>query len=147
MSRRVPIVGINHVALEVDDLDAALEFYASVFEFEFRSRFERIAFLDMGDQFLAISEGRSQGPDAARHFGLVVDDLEAARAALEAAGAEILPGPGLSFLDPSGNHLQLVAYPAIQFTKEAQIKRGMGLEGLEKTAAAIEELRAAGLAE
>lgn len=147
MSDRPRMVGINHVALEVDDLDAALEFYASVLDFELRSRLQRIAFLDMGDQFLALSEGRSPGRDGARHFGLVVDDIELARAALERAGAEILPGRGLSFRDPSGNQVQLVAYSAIQFTKEDRIKRGMGFGDLEKTAAAIEELSEAGLAD
>src|SRR5215208_542658 len=108
--RRPRLLGVNHVALEVGDLEAALEFYSSVFEFELRGRVPGMAFLEMGDQFIAIAEGRSQGPDEGRHFGLVVDDKKAAREALEAAGAEILRGRGLDFLDPWGNRVQVVDY-------------------------------------
>src|SRR5688572_23852936 len=93
------LVGINHVAVEVDDLDEALAFYGRVFQFELRGRVPGMGFLDMGDQFLAVSEPRSQPPDGARHIGLVVDDKAAARRALEEAGAEILPGRGLDFRD------------------------------------------------
>src|SRR5881409_3184526 len=97
---RARLVGMNHVALEVGDLEAALEFYGRVFEFELRGRVPGMAFLDMGDQFLALAEGRRQAPDDGRHFGLVVDDLEVARRALEEAGADVLPGRGLDFRDP-----------------------------------------------
>ena len=136
---------MNHVALEVGDLDEALAFYGRIFELELRGRIRGMAFIDMGDQFLALSEGRSQPPDSDRHFGLVVDDKEAVRVAAEEAGAEIMPGRGLDFRDPWGNHIQVVSYGDIQFTKAPPILRGMGLEHLEKTPAALEELREKGL--
>jgi lactoylglutathione lyase len=139
------LVGMNHIALEVDDLDEALAFYGRIFDVEMRGRIPGMAFIDMGDQFLALSEGRRQPPDGDRHFGLVVDDKEATRAALEAAGAEILPGRGLDFRDPWGNHIQVVEYGDIQFTKTPTILRGMGLDHLEKTPRALEELREKGL--
>ena len=145
MSERPRLVGINHVALEVGDLDAALEFYGSIFEFELRGRVPGMAFLDMGDQFIALAEGRSQPRDDERHFGLVVDDLEAARASLEAANAEILPGRGLDFVDPWGNHVQVVDYREIQFTKDQSVLSALGLSGLEKSDAALAELREKGL--
>jgi hypothetical protein len=104
-----------------------------------------MAFIEMGDQFIALAEGRSQAPDDARHFGLVVDDKEVARRALEAAGAEILRGRGLDFLDPWGHHVQVVEYGEIQFTKAPGVLRGMGLEGLEKSSEALAELREKGL--
>jgi lactoylglutathione lyase len=139
------LVGINHVALEVDDLEEALEWYGRIFQFELRGRGGRMAFVDMGDQFIALSEGRKQPPDTHRHFGLVVDDKQAARKALEAAGAEILPGRGLDFVDPWGNHVQVVGYGDIQFSKTAAVMRGMGLE-LPKSEGALAELRQKGLA-
>jgi lactoylglutathione lyase len=141
------LVGINHVALEVGSVDDALEFYGRIFEFELRGRSARMAFIDMGDQFIALSEGRTQPPDRARHFGLVVDDKDAIRRALEDAGVQIQPGRGLDFLDPWGNHIQLVDYRDIQFTKAAEILRGMGLDGLAKSEQAQSELRAKGLAQ
>jgi lactoylglutathione lyase len=139
---------MNHIALEVGDLEAALAFYGRIFDFEAElpERFAGMAFIDMGDQFIALSEGREQPPDGARHFGLVVDDKEAVRAALEEAGAEILPGRFLDFRDPWGNHIQVVQYSDIQFTKVPAVLRGMGLEELEKSAAALAELRDKGLA-
>jgi lactoylglutathione lyase len=142
---RPRLVGINHIALEVEDLEEALEFYGRIFEFELRGRVPGMAFVDMGDQFIALSEGRTQPPDRARHFGLVVDDKEATRAALEDAGAEILPGRGLDFRDPWGNHVQVVSYGDIQFTKAPEVLRGMGLDRLEKTPEALRELRDKGL--
>ena len=145
MSERPRLLGINHVALEVGDLDEALDFYGKLFEFELRGRIPGMAFIDMGDQFLALSEGRSQPPDSDRHFGLVVDDKEATRRALEAAGAELLPGRGLDFRDPWGNHVQVVQYSDIQFSKTAEILRGMGLDGLEKSERARQELAEKGL--
>jgi catechol 2,3-dioxygenase-like lactoylglutathione lyase family enzyme len=140
------LVGINHVALEVGNLEDALEWYGRIFEFEIvrEPPFPHMAFLQMGDQFIALSEGRSQPPDTARHFGLVVDDKQATREALEAAGAEILTGRGLDFVDPWGNHLQVVAYGDIQFSKTPEVLRGMGLE-LPKSESALAELRDAGL--
>lgn len=142
---RPRLIGINHVALEVGDLEAALDFYGSLFEFELRGRVRGMAFLEMGDQFIALSEGRSQAGDDARHFGLVVDDKDAARAALEAAGAEILPGRGLDFRDPWGNHLQVVDYRDIQFSKTPAVLDGIGAGGLEKSEQALAELREKGL--
>jgi catechol 2,3-dioxygenase-like lactoylglutathione lyase family enzyme len=139
------LVGINHIALEVGDLEQALEFYGRVFEFELRGRVPGMAFLDMGDQFIALAEGRSQPPDRRRHFGLVVDDMEAARTALEEAGAEILSSRGLDFLDPWGNHVQVVEYSRIQLTKAPEVLRGMDLQGLKKTPDALRELRDKGL--
>lgn len=139
------LVGINHVALEVGDVGEALAFYGRIFTFELRGRAVRMAFLDMGDQFIALAEGRSQPPDDHRHLGVVVDDKEAARQALLDAGVEILPGAGLDFRDPWGNRIQLVAYADVQFTKASEIARGMGLSDLEKSEQAREELRRKGL--
>ena len=146
--REIPkprLVGLNHVALEVGDLEAALDFYGGIFEFELRGRIPGMAFIDMGDQFVALSEGRTGPPDADRHFGLVVDDKEATRQALAAAGADILPGRGLDFRDPWGNHIQVVSYGDIQFTKAPEIARGMGIEDLSKSEEALTELREKGL--
>lgn len=143
---RTRLVGINHVALEVGDIDEALEFYGQIFELTLRGRMRGAAFIDMGDQFLALMEGRSQPPDRARHFGLVVDDKEATRRALAEAGAEIVPGRGLDFLDPWGNSVQVVQYDEVQFSKADWVLRGMGLE-LGKTEAALAELREKGLVE
>jgi catechol 2,3-dioxygenase-like lactoylglutathione lyase family enzyme len=146
VSGRPRLVGLNHVALEVGDIDEALGFFGRVFDFELRGRMgNRMAFIDMGDQFVALSAGREQPADEHRHIGLVVDNKEATRRALEEAGAEILPGRGLDFRDPWGNHFQVVEYGDIQFTKAPEVLRGMDLEGLEKTPAALEELRAKGI--
>jgi lactoylglutathione lyase len=139
------LVGINHVALEVDDVEEALEWYGRFFELELRGRIgDRMAFVDLGDQFIALSRGRTQGPDEARHFGLVVDGKDAVRAALESAGVAVTRGPDCSFRDPWGNHVQVVDYREIQFTKAPEILRGMGLE-LGKTEQAKAELREKGL--
>ena len=141
------LVGINHVALEVDDVDEALAWYGRFFELELRGRAgSRMAFVDMGDQFLALAAGRTQPPDRARHFGLVVDDKEAVRAALREAGVEVAPHGSLDFLDPWGNNVQVVDYREIQFTKAPEIARALGVDHLEKTDKAREELRAKGLA-
>jgi len=138
------LVGINHVALEVGDIDEALAFYGQIFELSLRGRMRGAAFIDMGDQFIALMEGRSQPPDSARHFGLVVDDKDATRRALEEAGAEIIPGRGLDFRDPWGNNVQVVQYDEVQFTKTPEVLRGMNLE-LGKTESALAELREKGL--
>jgi lactoylglutathione lyase len=140
MTPRARLVGLIHVALEVGDLDEALAFYGRLFEIERVDREPGMAFIDMGDQFIALSEGRTQPPDRARHFGLVVDDKDAVRAALAEAGVEASPGPRLNFRDPWGNHLQVVAYRDIQFTKTPRVLRGMGLEELEKSESARAEL-------
>jgi lactoylglutathione lyase len=139
------IVGINHVALEVGDVEAALELYGRLFEFTLRGRAGRMAFVDMGDQFIALSEGRTQPPDDERHFGLVVDDKDAVRAALEREGVEILPGRGLDFRDPWGNRVQIVEYADVQFSKTPEVLSGMGLGALEKSEQALGELRQKGL--
>jgi catechol 2,3-dioxygenase-like lactoylglutathione lyase family enzyme len=139
------LVGINHVALEVGNLEKALEWYGRIFDFDEPEREPGMAFIDLGDQFIALSEGRSQPRDDERHFGLVVDDKATTRAALEAAGAEILPGRRVNFRDPWGNLVQVVAYEDIQFTKTPEILRGMDLD-LGKSEPALEELRAKGLA-
>ncbi|HEX8743789.1 MAG TPA: VOC family protein [Thermoleophilaceae bacterium] len=145
MSERARLVGINHVALEVGDLEEALAFYARVFEFELRGRVPGMAFLDMGDQFLALAEGREQPPDPERHFGLVVDDREAARRALEEAGVEVLPGRGLDFRDPWGNRVEVVEYGDVQFTKAPAVAAAMGVDALEKSGATLAEMREKGL--
>ncbi len=142
------LVGINHVALEVGDIDEALAWYGRFFEFELRGRIgNAMAFVDMGDQFVALARNpSSQTPDKERHLGLVVDDKDAIRAALVEAGVEVTRAPDLSFRDPWGNHLQVVDYREIQFTKTPEVLHGMGLDGLEKTDKALAELRAKGLA-
>jgi hypothetical protein len=105
-----------------------------------------MAFIDMGDQFIALARGRTQPRDAARHFGLVVDDKEAVRAALVAADVTVTHPPDCSFHDPWGNHVQVVDYSDIQFTKTDRVLRSMGLS-LEKSEGALRELRDKGLAD
>lgn len=149
MTGKANFLGINHVALEVDDIEEALEFYGSLFEVKLRGRGARMAFIDAGDQFLALSEGRTQRPDEHRHVGLVVDDREAVRRALEVTDARILRSSfegGLDFLDPWGNYWQVVEYENVQFTKAPEVLEGMGLGGLRKSEKALEELRSKGMA-
>ncbi len=147
MTARGRAIGINHVALEVGDVDEALAFYGRLLAFELRGRVgDRMAFVDLGDQFLALSAPRTQPADAERHFGLVVDDAEAVRSALGEAGVPVLAGRGLSFRDPWGNRVEVVQYDRIQFTKPAGVLQGMGVDGLGKTDAALAELRDKGLA-
>ncbi|HTU29167.1 MAG TPA: VOC family protein [Solirubrobacteraceae bacterium] len=142
------LVGINHVALEVGDLEQALAWYGQFFEFELRGRAGRqMAFIDMGDQFIAVAAGRTQPPDEARHFGLVVDDREAVREAMRQAGLDVAQRGSLDFTDPWGNHVQVVDYRDIQFTKSPGVLSGMGLAELPKTDAARQELRDKGLAD
>ena len=138
-------VGFNHVALEVGDIDAALEFYGRLFEFKLRGRSKTSAFIDLGDQFLALQKGRSQPADDGRHFGLVVDDKEAVRRALAKAGVKMLPGRFLDFRDPWGNRIEIVGYDNVQFTKAANVLRGMGLSRLGKNAKAMKELSDKGM--
>ena len=141
------LVGFNHIALEVDDIDAALAFYRRIFDFELRSRSDSMAFIDLGDQFIALQKGRTQAADDGRHFGLVVDDKDIARRALLEAGVELLPGPFLDFRDPWGNRIEIVGYDNIQFTKAPNVLRGMGLAHLAKNAKARKELADKGMAE
>ncbi len=136
-------VGMNHVALEVGSIDEAVAFYARLFDLPLRGRGPGMAFVDLGDQFLALMEGGSAAPDETRHVGLVVDDREAVLAAAREAGAEIFGGN--SFLDPWGNQIQVVDYADVQYTKTPEILRGMGLE-LTKSESALGELRDKGLA-
>ncbi|WP_306053927.1 VOC family protein [Natronococcus wangiae] len=145
-STRATPVGINHVALEVGDIDDALEFYGELFEFELRSRSESKAFVDMGDQFIALAERAGTDRDERRHFGLVVDDADAVARRLDEVGVDRLDAPGLEFRDPWGNRVQLVDYSKIQFTKADHVLEGMGLDGLEKTDEALAELAGKGLA-
>jgi lactoylglutathione lyase len=140
------LIGINHVALEVGDIDEALAWYGRLFEIELRGRSgKRMAFVDMGDQFIALSAGRVQPPDRDRHFGLVVDDKEAVRAALRQEGIDVQSSGSCDFNDPWGNHIQVVGYRDIQFTKAPSVAEAMGIEDLEKTPTAKEELRSKGL--
>ena len=139
------LIGINHVALEVDDIDEALEWYGRFFEFSLRGKSRFAAFIDMGDQFIALERGRSQEPDRGRHFGLVVDDKEATRQALLDAGVDVSAPPSLDFRDPWGNHIQVVDYREVQFLKAPQVLRALDADSLEKTARARAELRAKGI--
>jgi lactoylglutathione lyase len=132
MSPRPRLVGINHVALEVGDLEEAIRFYSSIFDVRGVEHEPGMAFIDMGDQFIALSSGRTSPPDGARHFGLVVDDKEATRAALQEAGVEISRGRFLDFRDPWGNHVQVVDYRDIKFTKTPEVLRAMELGDLKK---------------
>ena len=141
------LVGINHVALEVGDLDEALAWYARLFDFELRGRIgDRMAFIDMGDQFIALASGRTQPPDEARHFGLVVDDKEAVRERLRVDGVRVQASGSVDFADPWGNHIQVVDYRDVQFTKAPAILGAMQLGGLSKSERALQELRDKGLA-
>jgi len=145
-SAKARAVGFNHVALEVGDIEEALAFYGRLFAFELRSKSASDAFIDLGDQFIALQKGRKQPADDGRHFGLVVDDKEAVRKALAEAGVKTLPGPFLDFRDPWGNRIEIVGYANIQFTKAPHVLRGMGLAHLSKNAAAIKELTEKGMA-
>ncbi|HEX6391336.1 MAG TPA: VOC family protein [Solirubrobacteraceae bacterium] len=145
---RARLIGINHVALEVGDIDAALEFYGRLFGFELRGRSgSRMAFLDAGDQFVALSAPRRAEADRDRHVGFVVDSRAAFRAAADAAGVDLLPGRGTRFRDPWGNQIEVVQYDEVQFSKTAGVLRGMGLGELGKTPSAMEQLREKGLAD
>jgi lactoylglutathione lyase len=139
------LVGFNHVALEVGDIEQALTFYSRIFDFSLRSKSDTMAFIDLGDQFIALQKGRRQAPDDGRHFGLVVDNKEAARQALLAAGVVLLEGPFLDFRDPWGNRIEIVGYDNIQFTKAPHVLRGMRLAHLGKNENATRELAAKGM--
>jgi lactoylglutathione lyase len=145
-AKKARAVGFNHVALEVSDIEGALAFYGRLFDFELRGKSDTMAFIDLGDQFLALQKGRTQLADDGRHLGLVVDDKDAVRKALADAGIEPLPGPFLDFLDPWGNRIEIVGYDNIQFTKAPNVLRGMGLAHLSKNANAIRELTDKGMA-
>ncbi len=149
MPRPARFIGINHVALEVGDLQEALDFYRRLFDFELRGRLPGMAFIDMGDQFLALSEGRTQPPDDGRHFGLVVDDLALVRKALAHEGIKAIEtggGSGFDFYDPWGNRIQVVEYRQIQFERTPGVKRKLGIESLDKSEAARRDIDERGLA-
>ena len=145
-ARKARAVGINHIALEVDDIDEALEFYGRFLEFDIARRSEDAAFIYFGDQFINFARGRRQGPDDERHFGIAVDDKDLVRRTLEGMGVELLDGRFLDFLDPWGNRVEITTYTKIQYTKADHVLRGMGLGHLRKTEHAIEELRKKGMA-
>jgi lactoylglutathione lyase len=145
-AKKARVVGFNHVALEVGNIEEALSFYSRIFDFQLRGKNEEMAFIDLGDQFLALQKGRKQPPDDGRHFGLVVDDKNAVRQALAEAGVEVLPGPFLDFRDPWGNRFEIVGYENIQFSKAPNVLRGMGLTHLSKNAQALKELAEKGMA-
>ena len=138
-------MGLNHIALEVGDIEEALAFYGRIFEFSLRSKSKSQAFIDLGDQFIALQKGRKQPADDGRHFGLVVNDKKTARRALEAAGVELVPGPFLDFRDPWGNRVEIVGYDNIQFTKVPHVLRGMKLAHLSKKQSALKELADKGM--
>jgi catechol 2,3-dioxygenase-like lactoylglutathione lyase family enzyme len=143
--KKARALGINHVVLEVGDLDAALEFYGAIFDFKLRGKSDHNAFIDLGDQFVQLSLGKSQGPDDKRHFGFVVDDREPVRRALEKLGLTSI-NERLNFRDPWGNRIEVVPYEDIQFTKASHILKGMNVGALKKTPNAIEELKKKGMA-
>ena len=145
MTQKARAVGINHVALEVGDIEEALAFYGQFLHFKLRSKSEKAAFIDLGDQFIALSTGRSQPRDDGRHFGLVVDDKNAVREILAEMEVEIVSERFLDFYDPWGNRIEIVGYEGIQFTKTDYVLRGMAMDGLGKSDKAIEELTAKGM--
>jgi catechol 2,3-dioxygenase-like lactoylglutathione lyase family enzyme len=145
-AKKAHAIGFNHIALEVGDIEDALAFYSRLFDFKLRGKSATSAFIDLGDQFLALQKGRTQPADDGRHFGLVVDDKDAVRKALIDAGIKPLPGPFLDFLDPWGNRIEIVSYENVQFTKAPNVLRGMGLMHLAKNETAIKELTEKGMA-
>ena len=145
MPHRARAVGINHIALEVGDIDAALDFYGAFLDFDVAQRSENAAFVYFGDQFIHFAKGRRQGPDERRHFGIAVDDKDLARQLLEDRGVTFLDGKFMDFLDPWGNRVEITTYSKIQYTKADHVLRGMGLAHLRKTPEALHELRAKGM--
>jgi len=144
--KKARAIGFNHVALEVGDIEEALAFYGRLFDFTLRGKSDDAAFIDLGDQFLALQKGRRQPADDDRHVGIVVDSKETVRKAMADAGVKPLPGPFLDFRDPWGNRIEIIGYDNIQFTKAPNVLRGMGLTHLSKNAEAIKELTDKGMA-
>jgi len=138
------LVGINHIAIEVGDIDQALEFYGEIFDFKLRARRGGNAFIELGDQFINMMQVTEPHEDRRRHFGLVVDDRSSVRARVEAAGGKLVPGPFLDFLDPWGNRVEVIEYANIQFTKAPQVLRAMGFD-LDKNENARRELAEKGM--
>ncbi len=143
--KKARALGINHVVLEVGDLDAALEFYGAIFDFTLRGKSEHNVFIDLGDQFIQLTLGKTQEADSKRHFGFVVDDREPVHRALKELGVELLDRK-LNFRDPWGNRIEVVPYDDVQFTKSPHVLRGMGIGALEKTPNAIDQLKKKGMA-
>jgi catechol-2,3-dioxygenase len=144
--RKARAVGINHIALEVGDIAAALDFYGQFLDFELHEQSEDQAFIYFGDQFINFTRNADRQPDQRRHFGIAVDDKELVRSTLQRMGVKLLEGPFLDFLDPWGNRVEIVTYTKIQYTKPDHVLRAMGLGHLKKTEAALAELRAKGMA-
>ena len=144
-AKKARALGINHVVLEVDDLDKALEFYGALFEFKLRGKSDHNAFIDLGDQFIQLTLRRTQIADTKRHFGFVVDDREAVQRAMDRLGIKSV-NERMNILDPWGNRIEIVPYDDVQFTKADNILKGMGIGQLAKTANAIEELKKKGMA-
>ena len=145
-TKKARMVGFNHIALEVGDIEEALAFYGDIFELKLRGKSDTRAFIDLGDQFINLAKGRRQGPDDGRHVGLVVDDKETVRARLAELGIPLVPGRFLDFLDPWGNRIEIIGYDNIQFTKAANVLRGMGMDDLTKNDQAVQELTDKGMA-
>ena len=159
-SRKPRLIGINHVAIEVDDIDEGLAWYGQIFDFTLRGKSERNAFIDMGDQFINMTlpqvpragderrnleRRRADRRTERRHIGFVVDDRSRIVELAKAAGATMVEGPFLDFLDPWGNRLEIIEYSNIQFTKAPNVLRGMGL-ALDKNQNARKELAEKGMA-
>lgn len=144
--RKAKAVGINHVALEVEDIDEAIEFYGKFLDFEIKSRSANLAFIYFGDQFINFTRGRRQEPDGERHIGIAVDDKDLVRETLIGMGVELIDSRFLDFLDPWGNRVEITTYTNIQFSKSPGVLRGMGLSHLEKSKEALAELRERGMA-
>lgn len=138
-------LGINHVSIEVGDVEEALAWYGRFLTFDLRGHRQGMAWIDLGDQFIALTQGRTQDPDEDRHFGLVVDDVEVARAALAQAGITPEPGRFFRVRDPWGTLIELVDYRDVQFSKAPQALEALGVGGLEKRQGALDELRAKGI--
>jgi catechol-2,3-dioxygenase len=139
-------IGINHLGLEVGDIDEAVEFYGRFLDFEIHERSATAAFIYFGDQFINFVKNNDRKPDQMRHFGIAVDDKPLARRTLEAMGVKLLDSRFLDFLDPWGNRVEITTYANIQYTKADHVLRGMGLGHLAKTEEALAELRAKGMA-
>ncbi|MCB1362481.1 MAG: VOC family protein [Rhodobacteraceae bacterium] len=143
---RPNLVGINHVALEVGDIEEALAFYGRYFRFDLRGRGDHAVFIDIGDQFLALMQSDRAGADGIRHFGLVVDDRDGLRARMEADGVTFVSDQRFDFLDPWGNRVEIVEYADIQFVKAREVLNNMGRTDLHKSPRALSELRDKGIA-
>jgi catechol 2,3-dioxygenase-like lactoylglutathione lyase family enzyme len=83
-------IGINHVALDVGNVAEALDFWRALFpELELRGESRRMAFTDLGDQFVALFEHQLERGSEHRHFGLVVGDVTAVATAARERGASV----------------------------------------------------------